>query len=63
MKGHKSPITNMAFHPQFTQLATSSEDGTIKIWEVETGEFERTLKGHTSKYFNKRRSCQLRELR
>ena len=38
----------MAFHPQFTQLATSSEDGTIKIWEVETGEFERTLKGHTN---------------
>jgi platelet-activating factor acetylhydrolase IB subunit alpha len=32
MKGHKSPVTNMAFHPQFTQLATCSEDGTIKIW-------------------------------
>lgn len=49
MKGHKSPITSMAFHPQFTQLATSSQDGTIKIWEIETGDFERTLKGHTSK--------------
>ena len=24
MKGHKSPITNMAFHPQFTQIATTS---------------------------------------
>jgi platelet-activating factor acetylhydrolase IB subunit alpha len=34
MKGHKGPITMMAFHPQFTQLATSSEDGTVKIWEI-----------------------------
>lgn len=24
LKGHKLPITSMAFHPQFTQLATSS---------------------------------------
>ena len=34
LKGHKSPITSLAFHPQFTQLASSSEDGTIKIWEI-----------------------------
>ena len=32
LKGHKSNITALAFHPQYTQLATSSEDGTIKIW-------------------------------
>lgn len=52
MKGHKSSITSIAFHPQFTQLATSSEDGSIKIWEFETGDFERTLKGHTSSLTN-----------
>lgn len=33
LKGHKGNITSLAFHPQYTQLATSSEDGTIKIWE------------------------------
>lgn len=32
MKGHKANVTSLAFHPQYTQLATSSEDGTIKIW-------------------------------
>ena len=48
MKGHKSPITSMAFHPQFTEIATASEDGTAKLWEVETGDFLRTLKGHTN---------------
>lgn len=33
LKGHKSSITSVAFHPQYTQLASSSEDGSIKIWE------------------------------
>ena len=28
--------------------ATSSEDATVKLWDYETGEFERTLKGHTN---------------
>lgn len=32
----------------FFQLASASEDATIKIWDYETGEFERTLKGHTN---------------
>ena len=48
MKGHKGSVTWLAFHPTFTQLATASEDGSIKIWEFETGDFERSLKGHTS---------------
>jgi platelet-activating factor acetylhydrolase IB subunit alpha len=48
LRGHKASVTALAFHPQYTQLATSSEDGSIKIWEFEVGDFERTLKGHTS---------------
>lgn len=28
-------------------MVSSSEDATIKIWDYETGDFERTLKGHT----------------
>jgi platelet-activating factor acetylhydrolase IB subunit alpha len=53
MKGHKTNVSWLCFHPMYTQLATASEDGTVKIWEFETGEFERTLKGHTS------RNCQI----
>lgn len=47
MTGHRSPITRVVFHPIYQILASSSEDTTIKIWDYETGEFERTLKGHT----------------
>lgn len=39
LKGHKANITSLAFHPSYTQLATTSEDGTIKIWEFESGDF------------------------
>lgn len=35
------------FHPVFSLLISSSEDATIKVWDFETGEYERTLKGHT----------------
>ena len=28
-------------------MVSSSEDATIKVWDYETGDFERTLKGHT----------------
>ncbi|CAO1621255.1 unnamed protein product [Sympodiomycopsis kandeliae] len=47
LTGHRAVVTRAAFHPVFSQVATSSEDSTIKIWDWETGEFERTLKGHT----------------
>jgi platelet-activating factor acetylhydrolase IB subunit alpha len=35
------------FHPLFNILASASEDATIMLWDYETGEFDRTLKGHT----------------
>ncbi|KAL7747761.1 Lissencephaly-1 [Sorochytrium milnesiophthora] len=47
LSGHRHPITSVAFHPSFAVLASASEDATIKLWDYESGEFERTVKGHT----------------
>ena len=47
IKGHKNNVTCLSFHPTFTEIASSSEDGTIKIWSTDDGSLLRTLKGHT----------------
>ncbi|KAL2273895.1 hypothetical protein FJTKL_03984 [Diaporthe vaccinii] len=46
LQSHRSPITCVAFHPVFSSLASGSEDATIKIWDWELGELEKTIKGH-----------------
>ena len=47
LTGHRGQILKVAFHPAFNLIASASDDSTVKIWDWETGEFERTLKGHT----------------
>ena len=45
--GHRQPVNAVAFHPVFSELASCSEDSTIRIWDYELGENLHTLKGHT----------------
>jgi platelet-activating factor acetylhydrolase IB subunit alpha len=47
LQSHRAPITRISFHPTWTVLASASEDSTVKIWDWESGDFERTVKGHT----------------
>ena len=35
------------FHFNFSLMISASEDATVKVWDFETGDYERTLKGHT----------------
>ncbi|KAJ5482963.1 Nuclear distribution protein nudF 1 [Penicillium diatomitis] len=47
LESHREAVNCVAFHPIFSSLASGSEDSTIKIWDWELGELERTIKGHT----------------
>lgn len=47
LSGHRAPVTRVIFHPVYSVMVSASEDATIKVWDYETGDYERTLKGHT----------------
>ncbi|KAK8050950.1 hypothetical protein PG993_002335 [Apiospora rasikravindrae] len=47
LESHQDTINCVAFHPVYSSIASGSDDCTIKIWDFELGELERTIKGHT----------------
>lgn len=44
--GHAESIRDISFAPNDARFATASNDNTIKIWDFERTEAERTLTGH-----------------
>ncbi|MFH1885181.1 MAG: hypothetical protein ABIM40_00665, partial [Pseudomonadota bacterium] len=47
LEGHKGVVLSAAVTPGGKWVATGSEDGTVRIWQVETGNCLAVLKGHT----------------
>merc|ERR1711865_475571 len=48
LSGFRGPVTHIAFNPVVPLVAASGEDGTVKVWDYERGQFERSLRGHTN---------------
>lgn len=48
LTGHRESVTALSYHPVYSILASASEDGSVRLWDYESGVFERTLKGHTA---------------
>ena len=46
LQGHGSKVWAIAFSPDSQRLITGSEDQTIRLWEIQTGECLRVLEGH-----------------
>ena len=49
LRGHTGPITGVAFSPDDRLLASSGEDGTVRVWDAMTGRERFCLKEHTGR--------------
>ena len=49
LSGHKAWVMAVTFSPDGKILASGSNDETIRLWNVETGQCLKTLRGHNSR--------------
>ena len=47
LEGHSDPVKSVAFSHDGSRLASGSDDRTVRVWNVATGQVEQTLEGHS----------------
>ena len=52
MKGHTGSVNSVGFNHDGTKIVSGSDDETIRVWNVDTGECILTLKGHTGNVYS-----------
>ena len=52
MTGDFAEVFSVAFSPDGTKIISDSLDGTIKIWDANTGECLETLEGHSKSVYS-----------
>jgi WD40 repeat protein len=46
LQGHRAPVVKVVFDPQGRTIASSSNDHTIRLWDLASGQHLRTFSGH-----------------
>ena len=49
LTGHSSGITSIAFSPGGKKVVSGSEDSTVRVWDIATGQADQTLTGHSGR--------------
>ncbi|NEU81208.1 ribosome assembly protein 4, partial [Nostoc sp. UIC10630] len=52
LEGHSSAVNSIAYSPNGKQLASASDDNTIKIWDVSSGQLLKSLTGHSDEVWS-----------
>ena len=52
LEGHTSRVTKIVFSPDGAMLASTSEDRTIRLWNIATRTHKHTLTGHNSRIYS-----------
>ena len=52
--GHSESVSQVAFSPDGKILASASADGSVKLWDVDSGRQIRSLYGHTDWVWSER---------
>jgi hypothetical protein len=52
LTGHKGSVDSVAYSPDGKRIVSGSVDGTLKVWDAQTGQDLLTLKGHTGWVFS-----------
>ena len=47
LKGHTGGVTSIVYSPDGDMIATGGRDGTVRLWETDTGKHTATFTGHT----------------
>lgn len=47
LESHRGVIQSLSIHGNYNLVASGSEDCTVKVWDYDSGQLEKTLKGHT----------------